>query len=295
MSKKAQEQAKEINFIDTGSAVTLIANGKSFTIAASHPNYNGILDALNAKDWNKAQDLADLATAVRNYVSTASSDVEVNNGGVYYKGEKLGGVVVNKILRFLDEGKPTEPLIRFVERLMANPSFNSRQRLYEFLENHEVPITNNGTFLAYKAVQSNYLSKTSGKENVEISADGGKTWEIHKGFIPNNVGNIIKMERSSVDDNPDNHCSAGVHCGGLEYVNWFGNSSDKKIIVEVDPADVVSVPNDHNAGKIRTSQYKVVCDFKGEFRTALEDVDNLYSDVDDDDYDPYYDDDGDDY
>lgn len=271
---------QEINFIDTGSAVTLIADGKAFTIAASHQNYQGILDALKAKDWANARKLADLATAVRSYVSSASADVEVKNGGVYFKGEKLGGAVVSKILRFLDEGKPTEPLIKFVERLMANPSFNSRQRLYEFLEAGHVPITERGTFLAYKAVQSDYKSKTAGVEDVEVSTDGGKTWKVYKGNIPNNVGNIVKVDRSKVDDNPDNHCSRGLHLGMLSYVNSFAYGSDKKIIVEVDPADVVSVPNDCGCQKLRAARYVVITDFKGEFTTALANADNPYSDDD---------------
>jgi hypothetical protein len=181
----------------------------------------------------------------------------------------------------LDENKPTAPLIKFVERLMANPSFNSRQRLYEFLEAGHVPITANGTFLAYKAVKNNYLSKTSGSEKVEVSTDGGKTWKEYIGHIPNNVGNIVRVDRSKVDDNPNNHCSYGLHCGILEYVNGFAYGDDKKVIVEVDPADVVSVPNDCSCQKLRTAQYTVITDFKGEFTTALADADNPY----DEDYD----------
>ena len=286
---------EKMNWIDCGTCIVLIANGKQHQVASTNPNHAGILDALNNEDWEKAAQLADIATAIKTYVSPASADVEVRSGGVYYKGEKLGGAVVDRILSFMQDNKPTAPLIKFVERLMANPSFGSRQRLYEFLERNKVPITERGTFLCYKAVLEDYRSKTAGRETVEVSNDEGASWTEFVGHIPNNVGNWIKVDRSKVDDNPANHCSYGLHAGGIDYVNWFGGYNDKKVIVEVDPADVVSVPPDHDCGKLRTCFYKVVCDFAGEFKdTLVENASTPYADggdedYEDDDYDNDYD------
>ena len=274
--------SQKLNYIDNeGVAVTLVADGKAYTIAAFHGNYKGIMDALLAEDWDRAKELADIATAVKSYVSAATKDVEIRGNAVYYKGEALGGAVVDKILRFMNEGKPTGPLVAFVERLMANPSFGSRERLYAFLAAGELPITSEGFILAYKAVKSDYFSKTAGKEPVEVSTDGGKTWETFTGHIPNNVGNIVKVDRSRVDDNPNNHCSYGLHAGQLAYVRSFGSGADKKVIVQIDPADVVSVPTDCGGQKLRTAKYTVISDFQGEFKTALADTDNLYGNDDD--------------
>lgn len=41
---------------------------------------------------------------------------------------------------------------------MANPSETSREELYDFLSYRELPITSEGTFIAYKGVGENMYS-----------------------------------------------------------------------------------------------------------------------------------------
>ncbi len=62
---------------------------------------------------------------------------------------------------------------------------------------------------------------------------------------------------------------------------WSTAESRKKVIVQIDPADVVSVPTDCGGQKLRTAKYTVLSDFQGEFKTALADTENLYGDADD--------------
>ena len=111
--------------------------------------------------------------------------------------------------------------------------------LYKFLEHNGHPITTEGNFIAYKAVRSNFL-------------------DIHTGKFDNSVGNIVSMERSQVDDNPENTCSSGLHVATLGYAQSFGGYDSILIDVEIDPADVVSVPKDYDGTKMRTCKYKVV-------------------------------------
>lgn len=46
--------------------------------------------------------------------------------------------------------------------------------------------------------------------------------------------------------------------------NYGAEGGDRIVIVEVDPADVVSVPTDCSCQKVRTCRYTVVDEFRGE-------------------------------
>ena len=65
----------------------------------------------------------------------------------------------------------------------------------------------------------------------------------------------------SVCDDASVGCSDGFHAGSLDYAEGFGRGGNL-MIVEINPADVVSVPNDSDCQKLRTCKYKVVSLFK---------------------------------
>ena len=68
------------------------------------------------------------------------------------------------------------------------------------------------------------------------------------------------MERSSVDDDFRNGCSKGLHAGSLEYAKGWGK---RVLLIEIDPADVVSVPEDCDCQKLRCCKYKVIGECTG--------------------------------
>ena len=60
-------------------------------------------------------------------------EIEVKDEVVYYKGHRLHGVVVDKLISMLRAGlKDSAPLTNFITRLQANPSANSVNELYSF-------------------------------------------------------------------------------------------------------------------------------------------------------------------
>ena len=127
---------------------------------------------------------------------------------------------------------------------MDNPSYRARNELYNFLEHENLPVTEDGHFLAYKAVRSDYRDLWSGTMN-------------------NSVGNIVEMPRPNVDDNCSVGCSAGLHAGSIDYVNSYGGSSSTKVIVKINPRDVVSVPTE-DSRKLRCCRYEVISSFTSE-------------------------------
>jgi hypothetical protein len=54
----------------------------------------------------------------------------------------------------------------------------------------------------------------------------------------------LKCPRNKVDDDKEVGCSYGFHAGTVEYAKDFlGGSGRHLMIVEINPADVVSIPN----------------------------------------------------
>ena len=224
-------------------------------VGPDHPNYDKIVEAYrDGADEDELSGLISVAKSVESYFG-GDGQVVVKNGYVYYGDNIVHNVVADRILTFMSKGLPVEGLKNFLANLMANPSFNSRKQLYSFLEHQGLPITEDGCFLAYKSVKrESYLSHHSG------AATNG-----HADFTP---GNVVEIARELVDDNPDNHCSAGLHAGALEYVRGF-YGHEQIIIVKINPKDVVSVPNDHNCTKLRACRIESVGDYKGELHAPL--------------------------
>ena len=75
------------------------------------------------------------------------------------------------------------------------------------------------------------------------------------GTIRNNIGDVVTMPRNAVEDDPKVACHVGLHVGSFSYANGFGRHL---LTVKVDPADVVSVPEDHGNQKMRVCAYTVV-------------------------------------
>jgi len=133
-----------------------------------------------------------------------------------------------------------EPLCKFLENLHENPSMASLDCLYDFLErNQGHPITEDGHFLAYKAVRPDFKDKFSGT-------------------IDNSVGSHPKIPRNQVDNDRSKGCSKGIHVGNLKYVRSFGVHGDKFLLVKVNPRDVVSVPLECECQKMRVCEYHVL-------------------------------------
>jgi hypothetical protein len=266
--------------------LTLILNNKAFQVLPDHLNYKLILDALPTATNDELVELVDFEKAVSSF---SQGRVEVKNGKVMFDGEEVHGSISKRILEFMSNGLPFQPLVNFLNNLMENPSMQSQKELYDFLEHELLPITEDGCFLAYKAVRNDFMDKYAGK-------------------FDNSIGKVCEMTRSKVDDDRSRGCSYGLHAGALNYVATYGNvdAGDKIVIVKINPKDVVSVPSDCNHEKLRTCRYEVVGEYQGELLKPLyksefgedsyddDDEDSLYDQYDENYWYQYYNDDDDD-
>jgi len=264
-------------------SATVFLGSKAVTVVAGQPHFREVQDAIIAQDWEAVARLVDVITSIKAYL-VKDGDFEISREEIKYRNEPVKGVIADRILSFMEKGYPSAPLIEFLRNLMSNPSFNSRNQLYTFLERWNLPITPNGNFLAYKAVRNDYMSIASDRNTGE--------------HVDNSIGRVVVMDRAKIDDNPKNHCSAGLHAGALQYVRWYGGIShggaieggNRAIIVEINPADVVSVPNDHDCQKMRVCKYKVIGDYIGELPTDYTDA-AVYDGYEDGDEGDSYDED----
>ena len=260
-------------YIMQDNSITVFVDGKPHTINNTHINFADLRKAILNADYDAIPSLVSVTSRIQN---ASFGNLTVKNGEVFYKNHQLHGVVVEKLLAMLSQGaKDVQSLINFIDRLMANPSANSVNELYSFLSYKSLPITADGKFLAYKGVDNTFYSKQGNKDTLVVS---GKVAE--NGSIYNGVGETIEVARRSVDDNKDNHCSFGLHVGSYDYANnWAGNNG-RLLVVEVDPADAVSVPTDCSFQKLRVSKYKVISDITPERKEIPSAVYNDAEDTD---------------
>jgi hypothetical protein len=260
-----------MNYIITDRTITFFAKNKPRSLHrdnVSQDQWDEALIALKEGNTDLLLRLTDMASVLVDYTD---GEIEIINGNVHYDGELLDNYPAKRMIEFMRGGLPFGPLAAFIKRLMHNTSYRVREQLYGFLESSSMPITEDGYFLAYKKVRSDYM-------------------DIHSGTFRNAIGDVCEMPRFKVDDNPNNTCSAGLHVCSYSYLPHFGSDNSSTVmVVKVDPSDVVSVPTDYNNAKMRVCKYEVIDEIKD-----YKDEDILGNTMiwsDDEEYDEEYDED----
>jgi hypothetical protein len=222
--------------------LTVVVDGKQHTILASNPMFASAVSAFQTKDFDALMLALDPSRKFLNLYAKYEQ-IEVKDGSVFVDGDAIQSVVAERIINFLADGVDCLPIFKFITRLQLNPSKRAVDELYTFLEHKHLPLTETGTFLAYKAVRNDYTDK-------------------HTGKFFNGVGEVLSMSRNKVDDDKNVGCSYGFHAGTLRYASEFACGNDRLVLVEIDPADVVSIPTDCEFQKLRTCRYKVVAEYE---------------------------------
>jgi len=222
-------------YILTENALTVF-DDRVYSVHAEDSRFDRAIELLRNGDFEELLILMQPVRAIKQFVSQTGAIV-LENDVLKYKGTELHNYAANKIVQMATQGLPFEPLVNFLERIMANPSYRARNELYGFLEYGDLPITPDGHFLAYKRVRHDYK-------------------DCHSGTYDNSVGQVVEMPRFDVDDDCNNTCSSGLHFCSIEYLKSF--YGDHTMVVKIDPADVVSIPTDYNNTKGRCCRYQVV-------------------------------------
>lgn len=233
-----------------------------FTVREGQVNFLALRDAIKNKDWDAVPDLVNPVRAVEKF---AAGRVTVVNGEVMLDGEVVHNAVTGRILDMVSEGFDADPLMRFLERLMQNPSRTAVNELYLWLEGTRLPITEDGCFMAYKKVRDDYCDFYTGQvlnkpASLMTDADleyiqkvrGNVTVKVENGVT------VLSMPRNKVDDNRNRTCSYGLHFCSLSYLPAYHGGEGRVLLVKIDPADVVSIPSDYDNAKGRAMRYEVM-------------------------------------
>ena len=241
--------------ISNNGSVNAFVGGKPYTFSKSHENYDKLLSYLENGNIEHFEASYDIASTVEHY---CDGYVHVDNGELSWQGITMPELFTDRILQMRREGFNIDPMLNFLDNMNDNPSDQAIVELFDFMQNKHLPITDDGHFLAYKAVSPDFK-------------------DIYTGNIDNSVGEEVSIERSKVDSNRSKHCSAGLHVGAIDYVKSYGgidldednDGGNQIVICKVNPADVVSVPSDARFQKLRTCRYEVVSLFNDIFETSV--------------------------
>ena len=253
-----------MTYLTNANAIILFfENGEKARVEKTDKNYPKVIKCfeLPSNEQEKAVRLILSPVTITKENIKGNKGFEVVGDNVTYQGEELPPALVQKVLSIIRDGLPLEHFAKFWERLEKNPSSSSVNELIDFLSYKELPITEDGHFIAYRGVQTDYYS-IHGNLNTKVLQglvdENGKIW--------NGIGETIEVSRRQVDDNREVGCSYGLHVGSLDYASSWG---PKVIVVKVDPADVVSVPKDSSCQKCRVCRYEVLYDFVGEITASV--------------------------
>lgn len=160
--------------------------------------------------------------------------------------------LTNRAIELVKGGDDVQPLLRFAERLLNNPSPRAVNELYDFLVASDIQITDEGMVRCYKRITRDWK-------------------DVYTRSIDNRIGATPTMKRFQVDDNSAQTCSHGLHVCSRAYLRYYGG--ERVVQVDVDPADFVSIPQDYYSigddgsvkAKARVCRYTVVseCDTYG--------------------------------
>jgi hypothetical protein len=196
--------------------------------------------------------------ALKSRLEAASkARISFEGGAFTLDGKPMHSAMTKRFVRLVEDGHDMEPFMAFIKNCLLNPRQEAIEELYLFLEANDLPLTDDGCFLAYRRVDKNYRS-------IHANPDGTKN--------RNMVGDIVTMDRKDCDHNRENTCSSSLHMASLSYIPHYGSSSngDRTMIGKVNPADVVTVPPDYNNQKLRCCKYEIVAEhFDGDSKDTL--------------------------
>lgn len=242
------------------SLTVFMPSGAPIVATGDHPQFDQILEGAQSDiPADDLRALADLSTVVARRFEALSERVAVSDGRVFFDGDEVDSTITKQIVRCLEDSDAGDwkPLVLFMENIAANPNDHSREQLFDWLRDREFTITSNGCFIAFKGVSTRDADAEDAYPYQSCSHRGAAivNGERFEGAIPNGVGATVEMPRSDVNHDPSHGCSTGLHVGTYAYAQGYARGA--LLTVMVNPRDVVSVPTDCNAEKMRVCRYVV--------------------------------------
>jgi len=233
-----------LHYIKSGQGnIHVVLDGNSRIVAVGHRNYDKIAEALDIGDVEvlRSPDLFNVTSAIQDFVGV---DMEVRAGELFFRGKAYCNTLGDEILKQLAAGYAPGPMLRFLEKCENNPDPASVRQLFGWMKHVGLAMSDDGDVLGFKYVIKTSTDSELYKRGV-FHTDG---WTQKLNYNP---GETPEMPRYKVEHDPAKGCAPGLHVGTLSFVKGHGTI----ILVKVNPADVVSVPTDCRAQKLRCCRF----------------------------------------
>lgn len=255
----------------TDDTCTVLVNTKLYTVHRSAAHFDTVRDLLNDPATTAEQMLAAVNPEAWIKNTVTSGAITVGNGAVWRNGVQVHNALTRRLLNIASQGFDIEPWVKFTDKVYQNPYAWAVDELFLWLETNNMPITPEGNFIAYKKIRGDYS-------------------DIYSGRFNNYPGTTVTLPggRECVDKDRSRTCSTGLHFCSASYLPYFGvDSGTRVVLVEIDPRDVVAIPNDYNNAKGRCWRYKVVGEVSHDEAQAMiwPAVQDFGVEYDDDDWD----------
>ena len=212
-------------------------DGTSKAVFSDCPRYKLAIEAIKAKaPEDEIRAILDGNQYVKRWAAGRFEIVDNKVTWLAHPEYEVPKSLCDRLLEYAASGYPVDSFVKFMERLLLNPSKRSVETFYGFIEQQGLTIDEDGFVMGYKGVTEDLK-------------------DCHTRSFDNSPGTYHEMPRNHVDDDPERVCSTGFHFGGHEYASTFG---PRMVLVRVDPADLVCVPHDCSQGKVRVCRYWVV-------------------------------------
>lgn len=222
--------------VSNSGTITLVVNGKPYTVSQDHKNYAKILDALRKQTFDVIDTLIDTGKAITKFFD---NKLHVLHGQIMYNEKVIDNSLTKRIFKCIDMDLPYQPLLKFLDNLLQNSSQRAIDEAYVFSEKNELPISEDGMLLGFKRIRDDWM-------------------DFYTGTISNTIGTVVKMDRKLVVDDKNQGCQVGLHVASQKYLKEYHAREGRLVCVAVNPKDIVSVPVEMDGTKMRVCEYTVL-------------------------------------
>jgi hypothetical protein len=229
----------------TPNNLSVFVDGHFRTIHREHQNFASILEELrkpeHLQDFEAVKRMLDLRSFVSVWSAGAFSIGD--DGSLRVDDKPIHSALAARIVDHFRAGLDPVPLCLLYERIATHPDRGTAADLWAWIDHAQLPITTEGNIIAFKKVRADFCSYHRNRDGVHL---------------PHEIGSRVSIPRSECDTSRDNTCSSGLHFCSYEYLpDYYGNEG-RVLVLEIDPMDVVAIPQDYKLSKGRACAYTVI-------------------------------------
>jgi len=238
---------KNAHIITKDSAVVVL-DGEILTVKRGQGViFDRVVEAIEAGDYDSIPSIL----SPKDLLDKVNLTFDEKTGQIYFQNYPLKSNLTDRIFQYWENEVPYEPLLNLLRKIMSHKGARGymQEDLFDFLECNDLPITEDGCFLAYKQTTEDGSPPYWGNCSIRYA-----------------VGKTISEPESKNNYDRETCGGAGLYFGNRKYWGdaWKGKGwtgGGRMFLVKIDPRHVISVPTAYNDGKAKCWKMEVVKEF----------------------------------